>query len=551
MTVGVSRSVKLPDGRELPWEGFSTGPSVLTDERIDGLARDLLGLDPARVSAEAAARLRPYVAAPGTEPPPFVLMHSATRTTKGFEGDVAEIAAGRVAYDVPGYLEARVVSLARPQDFAVGRHAPWREAVGLAGIDHLDIGDVETYYLSQALLLAARDRPAVLDPLVAWYSARPGVVTRLYALDQEMQIFLLWLADRAGADVLRVDANDPVVSSRWNRKNHIHPAVADVADLDWAGLAPDDLLAAEQRRSEGFRRLEMAVPVLPGYLVPRGEDPAGFTARLVEAARALRERYGLTAGCLKPGEAGDGARIVTGLDLADEAALAAHAAEAFAHGDDYLLEAHVAFPRFSVSGRDFIAAPSGHVRYGQVAEGLTVQLMNGCSWEGNATLDKDSCRGLGVPEEFFVPMMDAIGAVREAFNGPAAAREGCQGGLAMGGLDFAIGTVGGRFGARPILGVIDFNLSSHGAEYMRAFQEGLGDADYVATRVYRPAAGAGLGATREAVEALAGGRRAGVVGCVPGRWGMVAVEGSDTLDAVDAALGLVRGLSGAGLAVPP
>lgn len=551
MTVGVSRYVRLPGGRELPWEGFSTGPEVLGDAELDGLARDLLGLEPAEVPREAARRLRPFVAAPGTEPPPFVLMHSATRTTKGFEGDVAEIAAGRVAYDVPGYLEARVVSLARPQDFAVGRHAPWREAVRLAGLDHLDIGDVERYYLSQALLLAARERPAVLEPLVAWYRARPGAVTRLYALDTEMQIFLLWLAGRVGIDVLRVDANDPVVSGKWNRKNHIHPALADVADLDAADFAPDDLLAAEQRRSEGFRLLEMTVPVLPGYLVPRGDDPDAFRTRLLETARGLRDRYGLVTGCLKPGEAGDGARIVTGLDLGDEEALARHAAEAFVHGDDYLLEAHVDFPRFHVSGRDFIVAPSGHVRYGQVAEGLTVQLMNGCSWEGNATLDKDSCRLLGVPEEFFGRMMDAIDAVRAAFDGPAAEREGCRGGLAMGGLDFAIGRVGGRFGTRPIMGVIDFNLSSHGAEYMRAFQEGLGDGAYVATRVYRPALGAGLDATREAAAALAGGRRAGVVGCVPGRWGMVAVEGADTLDAVDAALGLVRGLAGAGLAVPP
>ncbi|MEW9528660.1 hypothetical protein [Microbispora sp. NPDC049125] len=549
MTVGVSRSVRLPGGRELPWEGFSTGPVVLSDDEIDRLARDLLGLDPAQVQIAATERLRPFVAAPGEEPPPFVLMHSATRTTKGFEGDVADVAAGRTAHDVPGYLEARVVSLARPQDLAVGRHGPWREAVRLAGLDHLDIGDLDHYYLSQALMVAARDRPSALDPLVEWCRARPHAVTRLYALDVEMQIFLLWLAGRAGLDVLRVDANDPVVSGRWNRKNHIHPTVAGVADLDWARYEPDDLLAAEQRRSEGFLRLDMAVPVLPGYLIPRGDDPAGFQAAVAEAARALQERYGLATGCLKPGEAGDGARIVPGIDLADSAALARHAAEAFPHGDDYLLEAHVDFPRFTVGGRDFIAAPSGHVRYGQVAEGLTVQLMNGCSWEGNATLDKDSCRLIGVPEEFYRRMADAMDAVREAFNGPAAEREGCRGGLAMGGLDFAVGTVGGRFGARPIMGVIDFNLSSHGAEYMRAFHDTLGGDAYVATRVYRPATTAGLEATRTAIAGLAEGRRAGAVACVPGRWAMVAIEGTDTLDAVGAALRLVEGLSAAGLVV--
>ena len=44
-----------------------------------------------------------------------------------------------------------------------------------------------------------------------------------------------------------------------------------------------------------------------------------------------------------------------------------------------------------------------------------------------------------------------------------------------GGLDFAVGRVGGRFGDRVLVGVTDFNLSSHGAEYMRAFQDEMRD----------------------------------------------------------------------------
>ena len=538
------------------WNGFCTGFRVLTDAEVADVCKRLLDCGIDQVPTRAGQELVSYVAPADRSAhsrPPAVIMHSATRTTRGFEGDLADARAGRDPYDVAGYLEARAVSLGSPGDLAVGRVGPWREAVRHFGMDSLDIGLLDLYYLSDALLLSAAGEGAhgeVLAPLVEWLRARPSAVVRLYALDIETQVFLLWLKEQAGLDVLYVDANSPVVSAHWNRKNHIHPTVADALAVAAAGLGPDELLAAEQRQSEAYRLLGMEVPVLPGYLVPRVEDSEAFADGLVAAAALLAERYGLERGCLKPCEAGDGARIVPGLSLHDEAALRGHAREAHRHGDAYVLEAHVEFHGCTIDGRPFILTPSGHVRGGQVLPGMTLQLMNGVAWEGNVTLTEEDCVRYGLPGEMFGAMTSAMHAVRDAFHGPLSEAQGCRAGMVTGGVDFAVGRLGGVFGDRTVLGAIDFNLSSHGAEYMRAFQDETRDrAGHVATRVYRPTSGADLGATVRAVADLVPeGRWSKVVASVPGRWGMVAVTGTGLEDAVAAAEALVEGLRSASLA---
>jgi hypothetical protein len=545
----ISTEVVTGDGRVLPWRGFSTGPRVLTPAEVEEHCRLLLGHGTDRVAARAAAELPP---SRDGGPVPAVVMHSATRTTRGFEGDLADVAAGRNPYDVPGYLEARAVSLGGPGDLAVGRIAPWREAVAHHGVPALDIAERELYYLSDALLTVAARADGTLDPLVAWVRARPDAVVRLYALDLETQVFLLWLRERAGLGVLRVDANGPVVSDRWNRKDHIHPSVADALAIDPAGATgPDDLLAREQRASAAHRLLGLTVPVLPGYLVPRDPDPAAFAAGVLAAARLLAERHGLERGCLKPCEAGDGARIVTGLGLLDEEALREAALAAHRHGDAYLLEAHVDFTTHEIAGRAFIVTPSGHISGGRACEGLTLQLMNGHAWEGNATLRAADLAAAGVPAGHHATMTGAVRAVLDAFSGPLAAAQGCDGSLVTGGIDFAVGRIGGKFGDRIVCGAIDFNLSSHGAVYMRRFEEELsaaGTPAHVATRVYRPAPGAGLDTTARHAARLAGPDRAvRVVASVPGRWGMVGLSGTSTADAVTAVEALVAGLAEAGL----
>lgn len=549
----ISTEVVAGDGTVHAWNGFSTGPRVLSDDEIEAYCRLLLGHGVAGVAERAARELLPFAEDPAArEVVRAVIMHSATRTTRGFEGDLSDVVAGRNPYDVAGYLESRAVMLAREGDVAVGRIAPWREAVARAGITAFDIGSREYYYLSHALLtVAASPGHSALLPLLDWYRTHPNAVVRLYALDLETQVFLLWLKGRLGLEVLRVDANGPVVSAGWNRKDHVHPTVPDALSVAPDGLEPDELLAREQRMSSAHRLLGMEIPVLPGYLVPRGDDPGEFAAGVRAAARLLLERYGVERGCLKPCEAGDGARIVTGLDLHDEEALTRHAREAHPHGDSYALEAHVDFATCDIAGRRFIITPSGHIHAGRVAEGLTLQLMNGCSWEGNATLLAEDFAAFGVPKGAYASMTAALQAILDAFAGPEAEAQGCVNSLVTGGIDFAVGRIGGRFGDRLVHGVIDFNLSSHGAVYMRAFQDALsGPAGpvHVATRVYRPAARADLATTTSRAERETGPDRAvRVVASVPDRWGMVGISGASTADAVSAVEELVSRLRAAGL----
>jgi hypothetical protein len=550
-------AARLPDGRDLCWRGLFTGPILLSAAELDAAADHLLHIPTSAVPSLAASELRSYISAPGPRPP-SMLMHSATATTKGFESDLLDLTQGRPAHDISTYLETRVVSLGRPGDIAVGRTQPWREAVQLAGLAYADVGDVAYYYLSHALLTAARqhDRApvAAIAAMLDWLHGHPDAVVRVYALDTEMQIFLIWLKRKAGLRSLRVDANSPVVSARWNQKTPIHPPVAAARALrGGTGGDPVALLALEQRRSSAYQLLGMVLPVLPGYLVRRDDGPEAFAADLIEAAALLRERYQLGYGCFKPCEAGDGARIVPRVDLTDRVALASHAREAFTHGDHYLLEAHVDFVRFDVGPRSFDLAPSGHVRGGHVAAGLTAQLMNGCSWAGNALFDERTLGAVGLSQAQYAQMMAAMHAVRDAFYGERSIADGSYQGLVTGGVDFAVGRIGGRFGEQVVIGAIDFNLSSHGAEYMYAFHDEVRDRHpgrYVATRVYRPTAGASLEATDAVVSRGRPDRIARTVCCVPGRWGMIAAAGTDTRDAIMAASGVIAGLVEEKLAEP-
>ena len=542
------------------WEGFATGPVVLSADELDQVSRALLGIPADQVAAVAAAEIVPFSAAPG-ERPPAVLLHSATASLKGFEGDLTDLREGRTPWDVPGYLEARQVALAEPGDLAVGRTAAWLEAVTARGVEHLVLPDLDHYYLTQALLVAAvtqdPDGSAVLEALVAWLRAHPDAVLRMYALDREAQVLLVWLRRRAGLERLRTDANSPAVADRWNAKAHLHPAVDDAAALE----LPEDasapmVLAAEQRLSGGFRRLGLQPPVLPGYTVPRpGRSEAQFVADALRAAGLLVARHGIGRICLKPSEAGDGARIVPGLDAADTDRLEQELRLAHRHGDDYLLEAHVEFAQFEAAGRRFALSPSGHVRGGHVAPGITVQLMDGSSWVGNAYVDEASCGSVGLSGPLYRALREALLHIRDAFHGEAARAEGVDGGLVTGGIDFAVGRVGGRYGQAVLGGAIDFNLSSNGGEYLRAFLDTVSPLGhrYAATRVYRPAPDTGLVATDALVQQLVqqlvpAGQVAATVAAVPRSWGMVAVTGPDTLGAIELVEALVAGLAGRGLA---
>jgi hypothetical protein len=481
--------------------------------------------------------LKPFVARAG-ERTRALILHGATPTTKGFEGDVHDLVNGRHVYDCATYLETRSVYLARPGDVCLGRTEPWAEAVAEARIDHIPIGRRDYYYLSQQLIVLALDRrPGVASPLdgvVALVRANPAVVIRLYALDSEMQVFLLWLMGEAGLTSLNIDANGPEISDRWNQKAPLHPTVARALAMPRRALrgSPDALLTEEATQSRLARELGIAIPVLPGYTIERPQhDLSSFVEQTLAAARLFDERYRIRRGCLKPSEAGDGARIVGPLDLADPTAVAAAAADAFRHGDDYLLEPFVDYQRFGVGDRTFIVAPSSHIRYGQVARGLTLQMMKGVTWTGNIFFDKRAAAEFGVDPASVDVIERAMAALLDGFARARTPSEAAPLGLVMAGVDFAIGRIGGLFGDRTVVAAQDLNLSSHGAEYLRSFLDhmradrGLTAEEDLdgATLVVLPSRQATIARIGHFAHALTRtGAEFRAIASVPGRWAMIA-----------------------------
>lgn len=520
----LSWRVVLEDGREAIWEGFHTGPRALDRAAIAGVAERLLGLQLSEVPAAAKRELLPYVS--DRAPRRSLLMHSATPVLKFLEADLSDLLGGRPPDDVATYIETRAVNLARAGDLVVGRTAPWRAAAELEGVEAVAVPGIDYYYLSHALLqLLAQtgtDSP-VVQRLLRALRDEPETVVRVYSLDCEMQVVLLCLKRFAELDVLLTDANDPEVGEYWNTKATLHPTLESARGLAPHGAGPMDLLAAESALSPLSQRLQTSFPALPGYVV----SGAGIGSELPQAARLLTDRYGISSGCFKPSQGGAGARIFPGVPLDDEVVLERLAAGANAD-EEYILEAQVSYLTLDLAGATALA-PSLHVRNGRVAEGLTMQMTSGTSWQGNVFLDRGSWAQLGLDVAYYDQMFAAVNGLEAAFR-----RAGLA--LATAGFDFAFGRIGGAFGDRVLVGIQDPNLSAHGAEYLRHYLDEVrasGGPRHGSTHVIRPARKASLERLR--AEASTSDERFRVMTSVPGRWGMIAAA-ADTPEAALASL---------------
>ncbi|MGW3064260.1 hypothetical protein ACWDA8_12235 [Streptomyces sp. NPDC001130] len=541
-------------GRTLAWEGFVTGPDLLSTEELEQVSRRLLGTDLAGAKEAAGKELLPFGAARGQVP---AIVLGTASTLKGcFEADVAQLALGRSPDDFSAYNEARAVYLAAPGDLVVGRGEPWRQAVAASAAVPVEVPELRYYYLTHALLAMAADsladRPAPpLERLVRQLSAAPETVVRLFAIDTEARVLLLWLKRAAGLERLRVDANGPEVAERWNRKTTLYPTVEDAMGVSAprAADAPESSLAAEAEVTAFHREFGVLLPRLPGYSVSRaGADEALLRHRVHTAARLLRERYGLELGCFKPAEALTGSRIRMAVPLADDAALDALARQAMETEEDYVLEAHTHYLRHRLPGYEFILAPSAHVVAGQPAEGGTVQITRGSVWEGSVYVDEETCARFDITPAQFRAVREGMAALYGAFQGA-----GRDLGFVKGGVDFAIARLGGRFGGRPVVAMQDLNLSSNGAEYVRAFlaeaREVLGTRQgvYAATKVVRPTAETDLKRLEDRVERPGHAGWARAITSVAGRWGLIGVAARCPRQAAQEVLELEQRLHRAGL----
>lgn len=548
-------TVRAPDGRTIAWQGFHTGPAILGPGELADLCRELLGQRLDEVDSAVAQELEPY---PATDTAPCILLNSATTLKGCFEADLAALAAGRAGDDFTTYNETRAVYLARPGDLVVGRTGPWREAVEVAGRDFVQLPDVEYYYLSHALLKLAqahvRQPVPALHRIVEQLRAQPQTVVRVFALEPELRVLLVWMKRAAELTRLRVEANGPQIADTWNHKSSLHPAVEDAEALgDHVRSAdPWEVLEAESAINRFGAELGLIVPRLPGYTISReGLDRRGALELLRLAAHLLTARYGLGLGCFKPSTALTGARIRTAVPLDDDARLTELADLLLSGPEDFVLEAHVDYLRHRVEGHEFIVAPSAHVVGGALAEGATMQITRGSVWQGNVYVDRPVCHRLGLSEERYDFIRSAIEDLRVALNRPP------DRALVKGGIDYAIGRLGGRFGDEVLIAMQDLNLSTNGAEFVRAFlrearqaltangPEGAGV--YAATKSVRPAAGVGIGRLQVAVDRDGPGSVSRAIASCPGRWGLIAVGSHDPVSSAEAVIRLERELSDAGL----
>jgi hypothetical protein len=377
----------------------------------------------------------------------------------------------------------------------------------------------------------------------------------VYMLDDEMSVFLLWLKRVSAAASVTVEANGPRLTSRWNQKTSLHPFIAEASSLPVsASASPHAVLRQESELTLLAKEVGVMPARVPGYSVA-GDSHAEFRPALATAARLLVDRYGVTWGCLKPARSGTGARIVTGIPLDDGITIERVAMFAARTGEDYVLEANVDYLEAGTRDTRLILTPSMHIVDGALGDGATLQFLHGTAWHGNIYIDRLSCQRLGLGVETYDiirrEMATFVGAVKG--RGPAAA-------VVKGGVDFAVGRVGGAFGADLLVGMQDLNLSSHGAEYLRVFRRKLleddevelGQGSSVATRVIRPTSRADLERLDDALGRFTPRPLAStVIACVPGRWGMIGVAAASAVDACDVVLRTEEELAGLGLCELP
>jgi hypothetical protein len=304
-------------GRQVLWEGFCTGPEVLAQNELERLSQVLVGTSLTNLRLLSERRLLPNAGLDAKSR--AVILYTATPLKKCFEADLQAVLKGTRAEDPTSYIEARSVYLGRPGDLIVGRIAPWVSAARLSSATPIQVPGIRYYYLSHALLKLAEAHAASMQPAIAalvdYLKRHPDCVFKLYALDVETQLFLVWLCKTADLPYLNIDSNSPAVSENWNSKASLHPAVEEVQDLG-RELQAHELLLAESERNMFYRELGLLIPRLPGYTIRRrGREQDVVASQLCEAAGLLRSRYGIERGCFKPSKGSTGARILKNINL--------------------------------------------------------------------------------------------------------------------------------------------------------------------------------------------------------------------------------------------
>jgi hypothetical protein len=521
------------DGREVAWQSYA-GPLRLDETDIAIASRKLLSIEPCDLLNMVDECVE--FSSPSDEQSRLIV-HSTTPIARGFETDLIAMIEGRPVSDLTTYVETRGLYLARSGDVAVGRTRPWRHAIAKEGVRRLTLPDTDYYYMSHALLrraVDAGDRDPVIAQMIQILRERHSTVVSPYDFEPEFQIFVVWLAQTAGLQRIHVDANSSRLGA-WNSKRMLHPTVESALRLD--GDVPNQpaqlILDQEHRASEAFHALRTTLPVIPGYAVPWQENRCDFSHDLVRASILLRERYELSHGCLKPSDGGNGGRIVANIELDDTRRLEDLATKAWNLGGDLVLEAQVSYLERHVGGEQVLTTPSAHVRSGKLLDGLTLQFMRGTAWKGNIFVGAADWEALGLEEAVYTKLRNAMSGLTRRL------------GLLHCGVDFAIGTLGGKFGDAAVAAVQDINPKVTGALFLREFMArypavGVG----AATRVLVPGATASAEKIRSLMSQFSTAEQpCEEIAVVPGRWAMIATSAQTSVLAGAQALTLERMLA--------
>jgi len=460
---------QLENKKILEWKGFGVGPLTLTNEERENLCEKLLQADGNALKSLATEALLPFEGEVDTS----LILHSTTADLGAFQGDLTKLKEGKHAKNYAGYVETRAPFLGKAGDLTVGRMQSWKKTALTFGLELVELPNLSHYYLSDVLLMLAEKHLTVPQPttqrLIDYLQEFPHTVVRLYVLDKTIQIFLVWLKRMTGLEKIYIDANSPEVAETWNKKNILYPTVALALQMNLENLeTPYQILAAERKETILFQKLGLDLDGLPGYVIQRKKvSLTDFCHQTLAAAQLLQERYGLQKACLKASESGDGARITPNIDLTDTAYLTALATTAHTYGDDYVLESHVEYSTTKAGNQTLTLTPSVHIRSGKMASGITLQFTKGTSWVGNLFINEQLSPRLGISVEHYQSIRQTMS------NFLMACKEHNQG-LAIAGMDFAIGQVGGKFGGEVLLGVQDPNISFNGAEFLREFMKRVG-----------------------------------------------------------------------------
>lgn len=521
-------------------------------EAMARLVTTLLGPEADLVEA-ASSTLVPYRSNGHDQAVPRVFVPSASEQIGAYGGEIHYYTQKGRAIGIDPAIVAREVLIATPGDLFIGRSDPFREVMqGNPGVEYHDLGQKheEMYYTVEKLLELALTHGEdgnpineIVDSVRLRLGTQPETVFRVYTLDEPMQLFLVWLARQAGVSKLNVEANG-VEGSKRNHKGYAYPTLKAAETVDIGNLNPNDpddlteILAREGKKSQLESELGISIPRMPGYYIPRewdtGEDLETYTKRVTRAAQRMLDLYGLESVCLKHARSSDGAGVTPHLSLEDDSRLRDVVRDAYNANQELIIEPTFNYYTITIGDNDFILAPSAHLSNGASRDGMTLQLIIDGEWQGNVDVDLRSEALLGNSE--YTLIIETMRRLAEAIT--YAEEAGTDIGIRKGGIDWAYGTIGGKFGDTPFMVPQDLNFRTSGAETHYSVSGQRPDA-HTATKVLKPQPGAEFTSLQETISALCGELKVLVK---PG-WGYMAVHHSENgLEAAEACLEIEKKL---------